>query len=213
MQSSILEQIQQCVVDGENEEVAGLVEKALAQGIEPLSIVNDALVKGINVVGEEYQQGSFFLPDLVLGAKAMEAGLAVIQPHLMGKQQRKVEGRLLIGTVHGDLHDIGKNIVGTLFRANGFEVHDLGVDVSTARFVEKIRELKPDLVGLSALLTTTVRAQKDLIETLIEEGLRDKVKVLVGGAPITREWAKQIGADGYGADAAEAVSEAKKLLA
>ena len=212
MSAEIFEKIQQNVVDGEVDNVADLTKEALEQGIEPLSILNDALVTGINVVGNEYQQGNFFLPDLVLGAKAMEAGLAVLQPHLLGDQKRIPEGVVVIGTVQGDLHDIGKNIVATLLSANGFEVFDLGVDVSVAKFMESVHEYKPDVIGLSALLTTTVKMQQDLIETLIEEGLRDKVKVIVGGAPITREWAEKIGADGYGINAAEAVTEVKKLL-
>ncbi len=212
MSEATLEKIQQLLIDGEDEELKEAVQQALDEGIGPLSILNDALIKGIAAVGDEYQKGNFFLPDLILGAKAMEAGIAVIKPLLTGDQEAKSGSKLLIGTVEGDLHDIGKNIVATMFRANGFEVQDLGVDVKNELFVEKIKEYKPDLVGLSALLTTTVVKQKDLIETLVEEGLRDDVKIMVGGAPISKEWAEQIGADAYASDAAEAVHEAKKLL-
>ena len=212
MSETTLEKIQQLLIDGEDEELKEAVQQALDEGVGPLSILNDALIKGIAAVGDEYQKGNFFLPDLILGAKAMEAGIAVIKPLLTGDQEAKSGSKLLIGTVEGDLHDIGKNIVATMFRANGFEVQDLGVDVKNDLFVEKIKEYKPDLVGLSALLTTTVVKQKDLIETLVEEGLRDEVKIMVGGAPISKEWAEQIGADAYASDAAEAVHEAKKLL-
>lgn len=212
MSEATLEKIQQLLIDGEDEDLKEAVQQALDEGIGPLSILNDALIKGIAAVGDEYQKGNFFLPDLILGAKAMEAGIAVIKPLLTGDQEAKSGSKLLIGTVEGDLHDIGKNIVATMFRANGFEVQDLGVDVKNELFVEKIKEYKPDLVGLSALLTTTVVKQKDLIETLVEEGLRDDVKIMVGGAPISKEWAEQIGADAYASDAAEAVHEAKKLL-
>lgn len=212
MASDILEQIQQLLIEGEDNELKEAIQRALNEKFEPFEILNDALIKGIRVVGNEYQKGNFFLPDLILGAKAMEAGMAVIKPLLTEEQQSNRGARLLIGTVEGDLHDIGKNIVAIMFQANGFEVHDLGVDVPNQAFVEKIRELQPDIVGLSALLTTTIYKQKDLIEILIEEGLRENVKIMVGGAPISKEWAEQIGADAYGGDAAEAVFEAKKLL-
>lgn len=212
MTEGILETIKNSVIDGESEEVAALVEKALAKGADPLNILNSALIKGIQVVGDEYEGGNFYLPDLVLGAEAMETGLAAIRPLLSGKEQQEPQGRIIIGTVKGDLHDIGKNIVGTLLKANGFEVIDLGVDVSAEKFMENIRELKPDIVGLSALLTTTVSMQKDLLELLTEEGLRKNIKVIVGGAPVSCKWATEVGADGYGANAAEAVHEVKKLL-
>ena len=212
MASDILQRIRQSVVNGEPEETADLVREALGGGHAPLAIVNEALIAGINLVGEEFQKGTYFLPDLILGAKAMEAGLAILQPLLVGDQEREPVARMVIGTVQGDLHDLGKKIVATLFRANGFEVHDLGVDVPTSAFVEKIREVKPHIVGLSALLTTTVHKQRELIETLTELGLRDRVKVMVGGAPITREWAEKIGADAVGADASQAVLEARRLL-
>jgi corrinoid protein of di/trimethylamine methyltransferase len=212
MTTSILDQIQQLIIDGEDEELIKLVQEALHEGIKPIIILNDGLIKGIGVVGEEYQKGNFFLPDLILGAKAMEAGMSILQPLLIGDQAAKAGRKLIIGTVEGDLHDIGKTIVATMFRANGFEVYDLGVDVPNQLFIEKTRELKPDIIGLSALLTTTVGKQKDFIETLIEEGLRDSVKIMVGGAPISKEWADQIGADAYASDAAEAVIEAKRFF-
>jgi len=208
----ILSRIQQMVVEGEPQGIEEPVRKALVQGIEPLTIINEALIRGISIVGEEFEKGNYFLPDLILGARAMEAGLAILEPLLLSKKERRKLATVVMGTVEGDLHEIGKNIVITMFKANGFEVYDLGVDVPTARFIEKISEVKPDIVGVSALLTTTIRKQKDLIETLKEEGLRHKVKVMVGGAPITRDWAEKIGADGYAPDASQAVHEAKRLL-
>ncbi len=212
MESTTLEQIQHFLIDGEEDDLKKHVQKALDEGIEPLTILNHALIKGIAAVGVEYQKGNFYLPDLILGAKAMEAGISVIQPLLIGDQKAKAASKILIGTVEGDLHDIGKHIVATMFRANGFEVIDLGVDVPNQVFVDKIRELKPDMIGLSALLTTTILRQKELIEILIEEGLRKEIKIMVGGAPISQEWAEQIGADAYGSDAAEAVTKAKNIL-
>ena len=163
------------------------------------------------MVGERFESGEYFLPDLLLGAKAMEAGIAIVEPMLEGTN-REFVGRVLMGTVHGDLHSIGKNIVIMMLKSAGFEVFDLGVDVPTSAFIEKIRKLNPDIVGISALLTTTVGCQKEIIESLKEEGLRDSVKIMIGGAPINQNWADQIGADGYAEDASSAAKLAKRLM-
>ncbi|MGB9791585.1 MAG: corrinoid protein [Thermacetogeniaceae bacterium] len=211
MNEQILNSVAKAVVDGEPELVVELTENAIKAGIEPLEILNKGLVKGIEIVGERFATGEYFLPDLMLGAKAMEAGMSIIEPLLTSKK-RETLGRVLMGTVEGDLHDIGKNIVIMMLKSSGFEVFDLGVDVPSEKFVNKVKELKPQIVGISALLTTTVGKQREIIEMLQEEGLRDKVKVIIGGAPINQAWADKIGADGYGEDAISAVALCKRLL-
>jgi 5-methyltetrahydrofolate--homocysteine methyltransferase len=207
----ILKEVAEAVIEGDEDAVPELTRKAVEAGIEPLKIINEGLTRGIEVVGDRFAAGEYFLPDLLLGAKAMEAGIAVLEPLLAGVN-REFIGRVIMGTVHGDLHSIGKNIVIMMLKSAGFEVIDLGVDVPTDRFIEKIKELKPDIVGISALLTTTVGKQKEIIETLKEEGLRESVKVMIGGAPINQNWADQIGADGYAEDATTAVKLARRLI-
>lgn len=211
MSQELIKSVLEAVVDGDVEDVTEFTEKAVAAGVKPLEILNEGLVKGIEVVGERFAEGEYFLPDLILGAKAMDAGISVIEP-LLTSEKRDFLGSVLMGTVEGDLHDIGKNIVIMMLKSNGFEVHDLGVDVPSKVFVDKVKELKPQVIGISALLTTTVNKQKEIIELLQEEGLRDQVKVIIGGAPINQAWADKIGADGYGEDALSAVALCKKLL-
>lgn len=188
-------------------------KKAVEVGVDPLRAIEDGLAQGIREVGDKFDKGEIFLPELVMAAEAMKSALEVLEPELKRKKkERKTLGRVLLGTVEGDIHNIGKTIVAAMLTANGFEVVDVGVDVPTERFVEKVRELKPDILGLSALLTTTLPAQGAVIETLKKEGLRRTLKVIIGGAPASKEWAEKIGADGYGANAVEAVEVAKKLL-
>jgi corrinoid protein of di/trimethylamine methyltransferase len=210
-QSKILKSLADAVTDGDDESVVELTNEGINLGIAPLEIINDGLTRGINQVGERFAAGEYFLPDLLLGAKAMEAGINILEPLLAGAD-RKFVGKVLIGTVKGDLHSIGKNIVIIMFKSAGYEVIDLGVDVPSDVFIEKIKELKPDIVGISALLTTTVGEQKNIIESLKEAGLRDQVKVIIGGAPISQSWADTIGADGYAEDASIAVKVANRLL-
>jgi corrinoid protein of di/trimethylamine methyltransferase len=182
-------------------------------GIDPLKAIEEGLAQGIREVGNKFANGEVFLPELIMAAETMKKALEILEPELKKKKkERKTLGKVLLGTVAGDIHSIGKTIVASMLSANGFEVYDIGEDVPAGKFVEKVKELKPDILGLSALLTTTLPEQKVVIETLKKEGLRDKVKVIVGGAPTSREWAKEIGADGYGADATEAVEVVKKLL-
>jgi len=188
-------------------------KKAVEVGVDPLKAIEEGLAQGIREVGNKFGKGEIFLPELVMAAEAMKKALEVLEPELKRKKkERKTLGRVLLGTVAGDIHNIGKTIVAAMLTANGFEVYDLGEDVPTERFVEKVRELKPDLLGLSALLTTTLPAQEVVIETLKREGLRKTLKVIIGGAPASKEWAEKIGADGYGANAVEAVQVSKKLL-
>jgi 5-methyltetrahydrofolate--homocysteine methyltransferase len=210
--SKFLMDLAEAVTNGEDEQVRDLTNGAIAAGIQPLKIINEGLTKGIEMVGKRFAAGEYFLPDLLLGAKAMEAGINILEPMLAGTN-RQFLGKVLMGTVKGDLHCIGKNIVIIMLKSSGFDVIDLGVDVPSSKFIEKIKEHKPDIVGISALLTTTVGEQKNIIESLKEEGLRDQVKIMIGGAPISQSWADQIGADGYAEDASVAVLVAKKLLA
>ena len=203
----------QSVIDGEVEDAARLAQQAVAEGIDPLEAINKGFVVGVNFVGEQFSCGEMFLPDLVLAGEAMKAAVAVLEPEMAKRGAvRQMLGTVVIGTVEGDIHDIGKTLVATMLSASGFQVFDLGVDVAVHIFVEKARQVGADIVGLSALLTTTMTKQKDVIEALDDVGLRPKVKVIVGGAPVTSGWAEEIGADGFSEDAIGAVALAKRLL-
>jgi 5-methyltetrahydrofolate--homocysteine methyltransferase len=186
---------------------------ALEQGVDPLAAIDEAYVPGIRYVGEQFRCGDLFLPDMMLAARAMEKAVAVLEPEMLARSaQRRVLGRVVLGTVKGDIHEIGKNLVAMMLTANGFEVHDLGVDVAPERFVEKVQEVGANMVGVSALLTTTMTGQRAVVDALAAAGLRPDVKVMVGGAPVTRAWATEIGADGYGEDAVGAVTLARELV-
>jgi corrinoid protein of di/trimethylamine methyltransferase len=203
----------QSIIDGDAERATSLAEEAVAAGIDPLEAINRGFVPGINVIGEEFSCERVFLPQLVLAGEAMKAAIAVLEPKMKeAGSARQIEGRVVLATVAGDIHDIGKTLVGTMLAAHGFEVFDLGVDVATDAIVEKVREVDADLVGVSALLTTTMLVQKDVVTALDEAGLRPKVKVMVGGAAVTPEWVEQIGADGFGQDAVAAVAMARDLV-
>ena len=207
-----LKQLSNAVITGNASETAVLTEAALADGIGPGTIVNNALIAAMSLIGERFGRGEIYVPEMLLSARAMQRALTILEP-LMAKGDFVSRGSVVIGTVEGDVHDIGKNIVVILLKGSGFTVHDLGVDVPPERFVEAIEELQPDVVALSALLTTTMPAMKTVIEAMDNAGVRDRVRVIVGGAPITEEFARSIGADGYGRDAAEAAEQAKKLIA
>ena len=202
----------QAVIDGEPEDAAELARQALDQGLDPLACINEGLTTGINRVGELFASGEYYLPDLIIGGEAMKVALAILEPAMVGKQGRNVLGRVVLGTVEGDLHEIGKTLVGTMLAAGGFQVTDIGVDRSAADFVAAVKETDATLVGASALLTTTMPEQQKIIESLKEAGLRDRVKVMVGGAPVTQGWAKKIGADGHAEDAIAAVLLARRLV-
>jgi corrinoid protein of di/trimethylamine methyltransferase len=212
MSQEILDKLAEAVIDGEPEDAEDLARQALDQGLDPLDCINKGLSPGIDRVGELFATGEYYLPDLIIGGDAMKAALNVLEPALSGGQEREVLGQVVLGTVEGDLHEIGKTLVGTMLTANGFLVTDIGVDKTAAEFVTAIKESGASLVGASALLTTTMLHQKEVIEALKEAGLRDQVKVMVGGAPITESWADEIGADGYADDAISAVAVAKKLV-
>jgi corrinoid protein of di/trimethylamine methyltransferase len=209
----ILSRLAQAVVDGEPEDAQAVAEQALAEGLDPLECINQGLTTGINRVGELFSSGEYFLPDLILGGEAMKAALSILEPALVGSQRRQVLGRVVLGTVKGDMHEIGKTLVGTMLTAHGFQVIDIGIDKPAADFVAAVKANDATLVGASALLTTTMQEQQKIIEALAEAGLRGQVKVMVGGAPTTESWAEKIGADGYAEDAISAVALAKRLLA
>jgi corrinoid protein of di/trimethylamine methyltransferase len=205
--------MKQTVIDGEVEDAAALAQEGLDAGISPTDILDKGFVKGIEEVGDLFGRGEFFLPELVQGAEAMKAAVAVLQPELdKSKVGRKVTGVAVAGTVAGDIHEIGKTIVCSMLSAAGFEVYDAGCDVAVETFVTQVKEKHPDLLLLSALLTTTMPNQQKTIQALKDAGLREGVKVMIGGAPTTRAWADEIGADGYAEDAIEAVAAAKKLV-
>lgn len=213
MTEELFKRMAQAVIDGDNEEAMALAQQALDRGIDPLEAINKGFSAGMDVVGELYSSGEYFLPDLILGGEAMKAALTVLEPALKASgQARQVLGKVVLGTVKGDIHEIGKSLVGSMLSAGGFEVYDLGIDVPTEAFVAKSREYNADIVALSALLTTTMLHQRDVIEHLTEAGLRDRVRVMVGGSPVTQDWADQIGADGFAEDAAGAVVVARRLV-
>jgi corrinoid protein of di/trimethylamine methyltransferase len=212
MSDEIYQKLAQAIIDGEPEDAEALAQQALEQGIDPLECINQGLVKGIQKVGELFANGDYFLPELIIGADAMKSALDVLEPSLLEGQKREVVGKVVLGTVKGDLHEIGKTLVGTMLTANGFKVKDIGVDKEPQEFIAAIKEMDADIVGASALLTTTMLQQKKLIEAIEEAGLRDKVKVMIGGAPVTESFAREIGADGYAEDAISAVSLAYRLM-
>ena len=203
--------IQQDVLKGKDADIKVHVQQMLDNGFLPNDILNYGMLSTMEMIGRKFKTGEVFIPEVLLSARAMNEALKVLEPHL-AKDKKEASGKLIVGTVRGDLHDIGKNMVVTMLRGVGFEVEDLGINIKVDEFVNKVAELKPDILGLSALLTTTMPEMKKIIDALTESGLRDKVKVIVGGAPVNETYARQIGADGYAADAGESVDIAKQLL-
>jgi len=201
------------IIDGAPDTASSLAREAVASSIPPIDAINKGFVPGMHDVGEQFAHGQMFLPDMMASAEAMRAAMAVLDPELkkLGTERPRA-GIVVLGTTKGDIHEIGKILVGTMLTAHGFQVHDLGVDVAGEKFAAKARELKADIVGVSALLTTTMRNQKGVVEALEKEGLRSQVRVVVGGAPVTRRWAEEIGADGYAKDAMSAVTLAHELM-
>ncbi|MBF0529631.1 MAG: corrinoid protein [Deltaproteobacteria bacterium] len=196
---------------GDAENLVTMAKKMLEDGVNAASILNDGLVTGMDIVGNKMEQGEMFIPEVLFSAQAMATAVEVLKPHL-SKEDMSTSGKIVVGTVKGDLHDIGKNLVIMMLESSGFEVIDLGVDVSPEKFVAAINDKKPNMVGLSALLTTTMNMMQETIKAITESGLRDKVKIIVGGAPVTQQFAEKIGADGYASDAGGASKLAKALL-
>ncbi len=209
----LLTRMKQAIIDGDVDGCRQAAQEAMASGVDPNLAISDGLMKGIEEVGRRFGSGEFFLPELLEGATAMQAGIEVIDPVITARGgAREVRGHVLLGVVKGDIHSIGKRIVSSVFSAYGYQVTDLGEDVSEDRFVAAVRDLRPDLLGVSALMTPTMVKQLDVIQSLIQAGLRDKVKIMVGGAVCNPEWARDIGADGYAQDAWSAVELAERLM-
>jgi len=208
--TELLQTIATNLYQGEDEIVPGLVQQALDQGIEPGDVLKGGLIAGMDEVGKDFKAGDLYVPEVLIAARAMHAGMAILRP-LLADSDVTSAGKYLIGTVKGDLHDIGKNLVKMMVEGAGFETVDLGTDVGPAGFVDAVREHQPDMLGMSALLTTTMVNMKATIEALEEAGLRDSVKIMIGGAPVTAKFAKEIGADAYAPDAASAVDTAREL--
>ncbi|HEY3426187.1 MAG TPA: corrinoid protein [Negativicutes bacterium] len=206
-----LNDLAQSVISGNVDQVRDQVKSFIAGGTDPLEIINQGLIAGMNVVGARFKAGDMYVPEVLMSARSMSSGVELVKP-LIADKDIKSQGKVLIGTVKADLHDIGKNLVTMMMQSSGLEVIDLGIDVDPETFIEAVREHNPDVVGMSALLTTTMPAMKDTIELLEEEGLRDKVKVIIGGAPISQEFAASIGADGYAPDAATATDLCKEFI-
>jgi len=211
MSTPIYESAIEAIVSGNAEEAAEVAKKGLDEGIDPIELLNNGFIPGINKVGDLFGSGRVFLPELIVSATAMERVTELIN-EAIPTDRGQARGRIVIGTVQGDVHDIGKTIVVCLLKANGFEVMDLGRDVAPDKFIEDADKFNADIIGTSALLTTTMGAQKQLEEELKKAGLKDRFKTMVGGAPVTERWAKRIGADAFGENAVEAVTKAKALL-
>ena len=211
MTQKIFEEAIKAIVDGDLDRATEIARRGLAEGIEPLELMTNGFIPGINEVGEQFGSGRLFIPGLVKSADAMEKATAIINAALP-QEQETAAGKIVIGTVEGDMHDIGKTIVVSLLRANGFEVLDLGRDVTPSRFIEEAEKFKADIIGSSTLLTTTMPVQKELEEELKKAGLKEKYKTIVGGAPVTQRWANRIGADAFAQDAGDGVKKIKQLL-
>jgi corrinoid protein of di/trimethylamine methyltransferase len=211
--TELFEAMSRSVIDGDAETAAELARRAVAEGLDPLEAIDRGFVPGIDHVGAEFSKETMFLPELVLAGEAMKAAVAVLEPEMTrAGTAREIHGTVVLAAASGDIHDIGKSLVGTMLAASGFRVIDLGVDVPVDRVVDTVREVGPDIVGVSALLTTTMVGQREVVQALGSAGLRSTVKVMVGGAPVTPEWADEIGADGFGEDAARAVAVARHLV-
>jgi 5-methyltetrahydrofolate--homocysteine methyltransferase len=207
----MLKSIYESILEGQQKTAVSAVEAALSAGLDPAKILNEGMIAAMREVGRLFEEGEYYVPEMLIAARAMQSGLVILKPYL-AKANVQSAGKVAIGTVKGDLHDIGKNLVTMMLEGAGFEVKDLGTDVSPEKFVAVVANEGVDILGLSALLTTTMPNMKVTIEALKEAGLRDKVKVMIGGAPVTEAYAKQIGADGYSPDASRAVNLAKSLI-
>jgi 5-methyltetrahydrofolate--homocysteine methyltransferase len=210
--SDTLSQIAEKLYEGKNDDVTELTQQALDEGLTAAEILNGGLVVGMDRVGTDFKSGELFVPEVLIAARAMHAGMDILRP-LLAESDVPSAGKVVIGTVAGDLHDIGKNLVVMMLEGGGFDVVDVGIDVGPEKFVEAVKTEQPDLVGMSALLTTTMPSMEKTIDALAEAGVRDSVKVMIGGAPVTQAYANEIGADGYAPDAASAVDLARALMA
>ncbi len=209
----ILARMGKAIIEGNKDEAEALAKEALEEKMDLIEVIEKGYVPGIQKVGDLWEKGEYFLPELITSAECMKSAVNILQPEMEKAQiQTQSKGKVVIGTVEGDIHDIGKNLVSSMLSANGFDVHDLGADVKLERFVEKAEEVDANFICLSALLTTTMLGQKRVVEILKEKGLSDRIKILVGGAPVNQKWADDIGADGYGENAMVAVKVAQKII-
>lgn len=208
----ILEKLKNSVIQADIDAVESTAKEALAAGVDPLLAIEEGLSKGLREVGEKFGRQEIFLIDMMLSAEATQRGVKILKEAISGGREVKTAGTVVIGTVRGDIHDIGKNIVSTLLMANGYAIHDLGTDVAAEKFISKAKEVSAEIIGLSALLSTAMPEQEQVVRGLSEIGERQRFKVIVGGAPVTEEWAKSIGADAYGGEAADAVAKVNELL-
>ncbi len=206
-----LMELRDAIIDGDSEKAKEITEELVRDGIDPLRIIKEVVGPASKIVGEKFESAEIFLPDLIMAGEALKAVVDVVSSSIPEGQSAK-KGKILIATVKGDLHDIGKNIVSSLLAASGFEVYDLGIDVDAQEIIQKAEEVQADVIGLSALLTTTLEQQREVINLLKELGLRDKYIVVIGGAPVTKEWCEEIGADGWSTDAIEAVKLIEELM-
>ena len=213
-QEAIFDELVNAVLSFDSDKVVETTKKALAQGVDPVKIIEDGLAKALRIVGKKFEDGEYFLMHLVAAAEPVQKTIKeLLEPEVVKRKgQRKTLGKVVLGTVAGDIHDIGKTIVGALLFAAGFEVFDIGKDVPTEQFVHKAKEVNADIVGASALLSTSLPMQHEIVKACEAEGIRNKVKLMFGGAPVTEEWVREIGGDGYAENAVEAVKVAKKLL-
>ena len=213
MSEELFTKMAQSIIDGDSDAAEELAKQSIAAGIDPLAAITKGFVIGVTQVGEAFSCGDAFLPELVMAGEAMKVAVRTLEPEMARRgSQREMLGKVVLATVEGDIHEIGKSLVGTMLSASGFDVFDLGVDVPSAKIIAKAREVNADIIAMSALLTTTMVKQKEVIEMLKKEGLHGKIKVMVGGAPVTRDWVQKIGADGYSEDAIGAVNAAKLLM-
>jgi corrinoid protein of di/trimethylamine methyltransferase len=213
MSEELYKEMAQCIIDGDSDISVELAKKSIELKMHPLDTITKGFVIGVNYIGDQFGKGEAFLPELVMAGEAMKAAVAVLEPELLKLgEAREVMGRVVLATVEGDIHEIGKTLVGTMLSASGFEVYDLGVDQPAEKIIGKALEVNAHIIGMSALLTTTMVRQREVIEELDKEGLRPRIKVMVGGAPITRDWFEKIKADGYSEDAVGAVKIAKELV-
>jgi corrinoid protein of di/trimethylamine methyltransferase len=213
MSEELFKEMAQSIIEGDSEKAGELARKAIELGIDPLEAITKGFVIGVNYIGEQYACGNAFLPELVMAGEAMKTAVSTLEPEMLKRgTERQALGKVVLATVEGDIHEIGKTLVGTMLSAAGFQVYDLGVDASPEKIIGKALEVNADIIAMSALLTTTMVKQREVIEDLEKEGLRDRFKVMVGGAPVTREWVQKIQADGYSEDAIGAVTVAKQLL-
>ncbi len=213
MSEELFKKMATSIIDGDSDAAVSLAQESMAAGVDPLDAITKGFVVGVNTVGEAFGRGDAFLPELVMAGEAMKAAVSTLDPEMKKRgTERKMLGKVVIATVEGDIHEIGKSLVATMLGASGFEVFDLGVDTPSDKIIGKALEVNADIIAMSALLTTTMVKQREVIEELEKEGLRKKVKVMVGGAPVTRDWVTTIGADGYSEDAIGAVMLAKQLL-